>query len=159
MIDETTPLYLESAIAARLGFTRKDLKIVRRQLLRRDYDWCLRLSRIVITAPALASVLDYLMEKTPDMPRLQGVADFADCLLEPATDKNKKNGLVQLTVSRLMRNPRLLLALTPPPAQKAVTVRVRQNINFRPHMTLQARLTSNGMYEIIGHCPRFPGRH
>jgi hypothetical protein len=69
----------------------------------------------------------------------------------------EKPALVKLTVRKCWPNYKLLEAATP--AGELVTVRVNNNKNFRPNMTLQARLSAAGKYEMEGRCPRSPGRY
>jgi len=79
----------------------------------------------------------------------------------PAQSFRQHNGTVELIVTRGCLNPRILVA-TLPGAGKAqdqqVRVKVKSNVNFRPKMKLRARPIDAEFYELVGRCPRYPGR-
>lgn len=66
-------------------------------------------------------------------------------------------GPEELTVRRTYPNERILQAVTG--GGDLVMVHVKSNLNFLPQMTLKARLTRPGHYQLEGRCPRSRGRY
>lgn len=60
-------------------------------------------------------------------------------------------------------NPFILLAATgekgPSGAPVVVRVRVKNKINFRPGMEVRCKHVASDLYELVGHCPRTPGKY
>jgi hypothetical protein len=59
-------------------------------------------------------------------------------------------------------NPHILLAqdgFVASGAPRLVRVRVKTKDNFRPGMEVRARHVGGDLYELVGHCPRFPGKY
>jgi hypothetical protein len=155
------PLYFEHKVADRLGIARRDLKSVCAEILTGKKNAAGKHGReVVLTESGLERVLKHLRMALP-------TSDFdEDRVIEPGEKKEGEppalvnghsNGLTELTVYRTYPNPRLLEALTD--TEERVQVLVKNNINFRPKMKLQARLVRPGRYELEGRCPRFPGRY
>lgn len=177
MIDEPEPIYQERDVAEILGLSRDEFRHVRSDVLKKKKEWRLEGRDVVLTATGLEKILAHLkavLRGAPDdldfsralvhpltspasAPEKNGSANPTEEKESPAGSAPAPNDLVQLTVRRVYPNFRLLQAATP--AGELVDVRVRNNQNFVPKMTLQARLGPGGKYEMEGRCPRFRGRY
>ena len=88
--------------------------------------------------------------------------DISDCALENGQEPAAP-ALVELTITRIWSNPRLLQA-TRDDTGESVRVRVPKNVNFQPRMKIKARIPVNGaegpqpLYILEGRCPRYRGR-
>lgn len=60
-----------------------------------------------------------------------------------------------LVCVRTVRNPRVVLARD---GDKEAWVRVRDSKNFRPDMEIRATCIEGEMWELVGRCPRWPGK-
>ena len=162
----TSPLYLEQKISAKLGLSRDAFRHVRREVLKKGRDWSEIERHTVLTAAAVQRVLEYMQKGSS---AAQAPLDFSDCLYGASPEKNgapegeephlaaEAPALVELTVFRIYPNRGLLIATDPEGAR--VDVRVLNNRNFRPRMTLRGRLEKPGVYVMEGRCPRYPGRY
>ena len=166
----TAPLYLEQKISAKLGLSRDAFRHVRREVLTKGRDWSEIERHTVLTAAAVQRVLEYMQKGSH---AAQAPLDFSDCLYSAAPAKNgapasaepgeeqqlapEAPPLVELTVFRIYPNRGRLIATDPEGAR--VDVRVLNNRNFRPRMTLRGRIEKPGVYVMEGRCPRYPGRY
>lgn len=143
-------LYLEALLAPHLKIPKKELAAFRLAHLKKT-EWQQAGSRIQI----LQAGLDKILEKLA----AEGL-DCSCCLDVPETVTTAP---LELVITRVFPNPNLLQCLKPAegdtPAQ-TVQVRVSNNRNFRPRMTVRARPDPNfpHLYRLEGRCPRFPGR-
>jgi hypothetical protein len=139
--------YSESLLASRLTVTRSSLENFRKDALGNDDIKKIGRS-LFISEAALKKLLRQLDS--------EGL-DCSECL-----EKNgaAQNGVVELVVTRVFPNPRLIQATTD--TGEVVLVSVATNNNFRPHMTVKAHmpgpLPAPQLYRLEGRCPRFPGR-
>jgi hypothetical protein len=139
--------YSESQLVSRLSVTRSSLENFRKGALgQADVK---KIGRsLFISDAALKKLLASLGSEE---------LDCSECL-----EKNgaSENGVVELTVTRVFPNPRLIQAATD--SGELVLVAVATNNNFRPHMTVKAHapgpLPAPQLYRLEGRCPRFPGR-
>jgi hypothetical protein len=147
--------YYEAKLASALGLKRDELKFVRGDSLQKNLDWQMRGRDVVLSESGLAALKNYLGLN------LNGV-DLSGCAVEPDPQKNGAPAvLADLVVKIVYANPRLLLATTTADdgASREVRVRVKNNLNFRPRMTIKARQIGPDLYQQEGRCPRFPGRY
>ncbi len=153
---KTTPLYLEKAVAERLGISRKDARYLRVELLKKKKDWTILGRDLVLSQAALDRMVKYMRKADNDLPE---ELDFRDCrYVAPAEKKTAATtDLVTLQVHRTLANPRLLVAATA--ERELVNVQVKSNANFRPGMSLTARPAGERKFKMEGRCPRFPGRY
>lgn len=138
--------YSESLLASRLTVTRSSLENFRKGALGKDDVKKIGRS-LFISEAALKKLLRELGSEE---------LDCSECL-----EKNgAPNGVVDLVVTRVFPNPRLIQATTD--TGELVLVSVASNNNFRPSMTVKAHapgpLPSPQIYRLEGRCPRFPGR-
>jgi hypothetical protein len=139
--------YSESQLASHLSITRSTLENFRSSSLKKNDVKKIGRS-IFISEPALQKLLRELGSEE---------FDCTECL-----EKNgpPQNGVVDLVVSRVFPNPRLIEAQDPETGE-LVRVAVMRNDNFRPRMTIKARRPlpdGPQLYRLEGRCPRFPGR-
>jgi hypothetical protein len=139
--------YSESLLASRLAVTRTSLENFRHNALGNGD--VKKIGRSVfISESALKKLLAELGSEE---------LDCSECL-----EKNgaAQNGVVELVVTRVFPNPRLIQATTD--TGELVLVAVSTNNNFRPRMTVKAHapgpLPAPQLYRLEGRCPRFPGR-
>lgn len=157
-MSEAARFFHEGQVAEKLGLPRDTVAYVRSAILKKEEGhWELRGRDVVLSWAGLSALLAHVfVERDPD-PTL----DFTDC----EVTAEKKDGLVELTVKRLFPNRNLLQATLPGAGgepEHDVTVRVRDNVNFRPRMKLKARPDTTGrsaFYQLEGRCPRYPGRY
>ena len=143
-------LYYEAKLAKALGISRPEFKKLRKSLLEFETDWQMLGNQVVITEAGLLKLRVHLAAV--------GITGMAIATF-PETQVDHKpvdNGDVELVVKQVYPNPRLLLCHFPGGIQ--VRVRVPRNDNFRPKMTIKARKLTDGFYELVGRCPRYPGR-
>jgi hypothetical protein len=138
--------YSESLLASRLTVTRSSLENFRKNALG-DGDTKKIGRTLFISESALKKLLAELGSEE---------LDCSECL-----EKNgAQNGVVELVVTRVFPNPRLIQATTD--TGELVLVAVPINNNFRPRMTVKAHapapLPAPQLYRLEGRCPRFPGR-
>jgi hypothetical protein len=139
--------YSESQLASRLAVTRSSLENFRRGALGNGDVKKIGRS-LFISEAALKKLLASLGSAE---------LDCSECL-----EKNgaSPDGVVELVVTRVFPNPRLIQATTD--TGELVLVSVATNNNFRPHMTVKAHapgpLPAPQLYRLEGRCPRFPGR-
>jgi hypothetical protein len=139
--------YSESLLASRLTVTRSSLENFRKNALG-DGDTKKIGRTLFISESALKKLLAELGSEE---------LDCSECL-----EKNgaSQNGVVELVVTRVFPNPRLIQATTD--TGELVLVSVATNNNFRPRMTVKAHapgpLPAPQLYRLEGRCPRFPGR-
>jgi hypothetical protein len=138
--------YSESLLASRLTVTRSSLENFRKgELEPADVK---KIGRaLFISEPALEKLLRHLGSEE---------LDCSECL-----EKNgAPAGVVELVVTRVFPNPRLIQATTD--TGELVLVSVAMNNNFRPRMTVKAHapgpLPAPQLYRLEGRCPRFPGK-
>lgn len=153
---QTAPLYLEQKVADTLGLSRPEIQHIRKTVLKKKKDWTILGRSVVLTKDALDRIMVYLRHSTNA--RI-GEVDFADCqrAIVAPQKKESPNGFHQLTVLRIPPNPRVLSCTND--AGAIVVAQVQNNRNFRPKMTLAARLVRPGVYQMEGRCPRYPGRY
>lgn len=92
--------------------------------------------------------------------------DISACALQADNGQQPPAEIVELIVTRVFPNPRLILAKFPDDTsndvRNQVRVKVPNNINFQPRMKIRARrpLNPNGaqLYVLEGRCPRYRGR-
>ena len=93
-------------------------------------------------------------EKAPKAPEV-GVAKKM-----PGPDPAPTEAL--LAWHRPLKNPRLLIAYRagtdPTNPNNLVSVNVRNNVNFLPHMKLRVARVSATVYDLVGPLPRWRGR-
>lgn len=83
-------------------------------------------------------------------------------LQEPATPETPQPAYTPPALALLTAlphrtaNPHIIMAQNEKGV--AVRVRVKNKENFRGGMKLQATLISADYYELVGHCPRYPGK-
>jgi hypothetical protein len=139
--------YSESLLASRLTVTRSSLENFRKNALG-DGDTKKIGRTLFISESALKKLLAELGSED---------LDCSECL-----EKNgaSQNGVVELVVTRVFPNPRLIQATTD--TGEVVLVSVATNNNFRPRMIVKAHapgpLPAPQLYRLEGRCPRFPGR-
>lgn len=130
----------EDDIAQQLGLNRDEMRNLRKKHLVEGVTWMRENKRTVITAEGVTIIKTAL-----------GVS------VEHAPEKKAPGE--ELTVLRIpSRNTRILEAEKKD--GRRVRVRVHNNVNFVPGMTIRAR--TDGPYEDVmtleGRCPRFRGR-
>lgn len=139
--------YYESKVADKLELSRDDVRFLREDALKKEKgDWCQPGRDVLLSEAGLRIILDIVGYTAP-------IENFSDCLTTEKTEP------VELTVIRLYPNRRLLQASNDELGE--VTVRVSDNSNFRPTMTLKAIPPAPGkaaVYQLAGRCPRYPGR-
>lgn len=141
------PLYAEAAIALTVGLTRDEIRTARDRNLEKNVDWQMHGRQVVWTQAGLNNAID--LDLVPS-------ADYAIAIV----DEKKLPGvpdLQELQVKRVYPNPRLLLATLPNGDE--VRVQVKTNLNFRPRMMIKARCVEGTLYQLVGRCPRYPGRY
>ena len=140
------PWYYEGAVAERLGLTRSALEDYRARSLKKEGDWKKIGRSVALSEGSLKKLLGYL--GSPNL-------DCSKCLVG-------KNGAdpepIELQITRVYPNPRLLLAATE--RGEEVRVSVQNNINFRRGMKIKAHPPAGEaqLYQLDGRCPRFPGK-
>ena len=141
--------FVESMLADRLGVTRGALEEFRSHALKKSVDWKRQNRQVLLSEPAVKKILRQL--HSPDL-------DYSGC-----AEKNGEHPtpmILELTVTRVFLNPRLIQAATSTGEQ--VLVWVSKNNNFRPRMTVKAHppgpQPAPQIYRLEGRCPRFPGR-
>ena len=138
--------YYEGAVAERLGLTRSALEDYRARSLKKEGDWKKIGRSVALSEASLKKLLAYL-----GAPNL----DCTGCVVG-------KNGaepeVIELVITRVYPNPRLLLAASN--TGEEVRVSVQSNINFRRGMKIKARPPAGEvqLYRLEGRCPRFPGK-
>ena len=138
--------YSESLLASHLKVTRTSLENFRKGALQTADVKKIGRS-LFISEAALKKILHDLGSEQ---------LDCSACL-----EKNgaAQDGIVELVVTRVYPNPRLIQATTV--AGDLVLVAVPRNENFRPRMTVKAHTPAPEgpqLYRLDGRCPRFPGR-
>jgi hypothetical protein len=139
--------YLEERLAPHLDVTKNVLEKFRADVLQKK-DWRQTDRGIELSPPALQKLLEAL--GSPDL-------DCSACLATAAEPEP-----LELVVTRVFPNPQLLecaMTVNGAAAEK-VRVRVPDNRNFRPRMTIKAvpDPVFPHLYKLKGRCPRFPGR-
>jgi hypothetical protein len=110
---------------------------------------------VTISRTGLEKILAAFSEATGH-PKID-ISTFNESRPRPPIAEHKNgDGAVDLIVKRLFPNRRLLEAYN---GDQVVRVRVRDNANFRPKMPLKAKHAGGEFYELLGRCPRFPGRY
>jgi hypothetical protein len=148
---QTQNWYLESSLAFHLGISRDSLQELRKDLLKKNE--AKKFGRqAAINETGLARILKKLGSSE---------LDCTDCLLH---DRQQTNGaeVVELVVTKVFPNPRLVQAAHPTDANARVLVSVSNNRNFLPKMKLKARPPGEPpapqLYRLEGRCPRFRGK-
>ena len=157
-MSEPDRLFYEAKVTELLGLPRDTVAYVRASILKKESGhWQLRGRDVVLTQAGLDALLAHLFETAEPDPTL----DFSSCEVDP--EKKEGPDLVELTVKRTFPNRLLVLATLPDGGD--VTVRVKDNSNFRPKMKLKARppaedaTGSAAFYQLEGRCPRYPGKY
>lgn len=167
MSEPASLLYYERMVAEILGISRTDFSFLRKTHLQKKEAWQMHGRDLVLTSAGLEQILVHVKAS---LNTANGALDFTSALVpDPIAEKNDHHApeptetpsaapeLVTLTVTRTYPNQILLQARTP--GGELVDVRVRNNRNFVPRMTLNARLNPAGRYEMEGRCPRSRGRY
>lgn len=137
----------EAEAAVELGISRETMREKRTELMTEGQDWIQDGRDIKITPGALAALKDVLSDTLT--PEEKKAADEA-----PTTQGEVKT----FTVSRVTRNPKIILAKKE--GGEEVRVRVKNNRNFLPGMEVRARqdLAYDDVFVLEGRCPRYRGR-
>jgi hypothetical protein len=153
-------LYYEAKLAKALGISRPEFKKLRKSLLKFEADWQMHGNQVVITEAGIEKLRVYFAAG--------GIGSKYCEIAEAQVDYQPPTGEVELVVKQVYPNPRLLLCVFPAghgepdldkvPILQQVRVRVPRNDNFKPKMTIKARKLTDGFYELVGRCPRYPGR-
>lgn len=146
-------LYSEAKVAAKLGLGRETVRYIREEVLKKERGhWEHHGREIALSRPGLLALLLHVgAEKT----------NLDDCKF----DEQKKEGAIELTVARILPNRQLLLATLPENEGELLTVRVKDNSNFRLRMKLKAfppapnAVGIGKFYQLACRCPRLPGRY
>ena len=143
--------WLEMDLAKKFGVPVTQLAKARKSSLKEAADWARIGNRIhYTTQAAFKTALDGLGFSEAD------VTWLAVAPVEPPTSVFK-------VYSVRVPNPFILLAATGEKsasgAPMLVRVRVKNKINFRPGMDVRVKHTAADLYELVGHCPRTPGKY
>jgi hypothetical protein len=158
--------HAERELAAALGIAHDVLKEVRVQRLARATDWELVAGIVRYSAAGRAKALAALkIAEVPPAPpeavtpapgeknasaRPAAGADSA------ANDGPPARGAVrELVCLGTVRNRRVIRARD---GAREVWVRVKDSKNFRPKLRLPARHLGDDRWELVGRCPRYPGK-
>ena len=147
-------LYYEAKLAKALGISRPEFKKLRKSYLKFEDDWQMLGNQVVITEAGLVKLSVHFAAV--------GIIGSQTGIPETQVDYKPPTGEVNLVVKQVYPNPRLLLCTSigaiAGQMPEQVRVRVPRNDNFRPKMTIKAHKLSDGFYELVGRCPRYPGR-
>jgi hypothetical protein len=139
----------EQELSDRLGVSRAILKKMRGELLADD--WSADGRSIRYTEEGVAAIVGLLEKNAGGEPTL--TATVSDALA------GGPGALVRLTASRKPVNPKILLChVGEKNAGPEVRCRVRSTVNFFRGMVFSAKHVEGTLYELVGRCPRFPGR-
>jgi len=97
----------------------------------------------------LAAAREYATSLGMDWRLVAGLGDGAATPAAPVVTVLK-------TTARKTLNPHILLATD---GAQLFRVRVRKKDNFRPGMEVRCTHVGADLYELIGNCPRFPGKY
>lgn len=154
-------VYLEARLAEKLCISRKDMRYLRKEALRKRVDWTADVAdgrRIVYTEQGLGRLIEYLRATQ----NAQLPASFDDCRRGSRITRElaqlPSDPLTEMVVTRVFPNPRLLEAKKKGVGE-SVLVTVPSSKNFIPGMTLLARHTGGSHFRLEGRCPRFKGRY
>lgn len=175
-MSESTVIYYERVVGELLGISRPELTWLRKEHLKKNKGWRMEGRDVVLTQAGLDDILVRVRAShnaaggaeinfsparvpvpapAPPPPQKKGRGIRGHLLL---CDRARPPAeLVTMTVTRCYPNFRLLQARMPDGQE--VDVRVKNNKNFVPRMTLKARLNADGKYEMEGRCPRTRGRY
>ena len=150
-----TTWILEQTLAKNLGVGRAAVAEYRKNYLEKNRDWRLEKKQVELSGSAAQQISAALGASLP------GDAGPDRPLQASADNTTQVPGPVELVVSKVYPNPRLLGALTAD--GELVRVAVSRNQNFRPGMKIQARPPmpppAAQLYRLEGRPPRRPGRY
>jgi len=142
--------WLEAVLAKNFGLSVHVLAQLRYANLLEDEDWVRVKNRVrYSTLAARKTGLDILGLTEVDLPWLAVVP------VEPPTHVFK-------VYSVRVPNPFILLATSgngPTGSPVLLRVRVKTKTNFRPGMDVRVKHVAADLYELVGHCPRTPGKY
>lgn len=181
--------YPEPMVARVTGVSREVVATTRKAALVKLEDWTLVDSVVCFTAPGLKKLLSSLglaedafawegapaapgdrsatppsapsdPEKNSSVPAAVSPAGAVAARVEAAAAEVAARAAVDLTVTKISRNPTIVHA-SPGPGAEDVLVRVRTNVNFTAGMPITARAPAVGsqLYHFEGNCPRWKGRY
>lgn len=138
--------WLESEQTGKFGCTQEALHAARAELLVEGKDFVRWKRRVCLSDAGMLKLWLSFGLPAGDAPTVAG--DAKD---------EKKQALHILTVHpRKTLNPHVIQALLD---GKLCRVRVKTKINFRPSMKVSCRHIGGDLYELVGNCPRFPGKY
>jgi len=144
---KTTPGFpwLESEQTEKFGCTHKALHIARVGMLLEGKDFIRHKRRVCLSDAGMRKL--WLSFGLPEQ-------DSPVAQKEPA-----RPGPVLFTLlvhPRKTLNPHVIQAILD---NKLCRVRVKTKTNFRPYMKVTCRHVGADLYELVGNCPRFPGKY
>jgi hypothetical protein len=153
----------ENDAAAALGCSREYLRDLRKNALERDKHWTMKAREVVLTPEGVEAVREHIMlncgsEKVAVDGVVTAKIAVGAALAGILERAGKGADEIEVTVKRMVTNPRIVLADTEDGEE--VRVAVRSSKNFRPGMVVPVRAVdaASGMYELARACPRYPGR-
>lgn len=132
--------FVEADLPAQLGCSREKLAALRNDLLTRNRDFTFHKGRVCLSTFGLTRVLDAL-----------GLPEMIALPEKPAP------GPVTFAVHPRKTLHRQILLATD--GQRVVRVRVHSKENFRPGMKVTCTLIEGDLYQLVGRCPRSPGKY
>jgi hypothetical protein len=144
--------YAENEAAEMVGISRAEARRIRLGSMAEGPHWRKSGREIHLTRAGVEMLIEATAKNRP--PRGEDGASAVADLGEG--DDSGEGGAETLSVSRLVRNNRILLATTA--GGETVRVRVRDSKNFIEGMELRARHAGGDLYHHEGRCPRWKGR-
>jgi hypothetical protein len=174
----------ESRLEGRWGVARETLREARRRVLREGQEWHTVANRVVLTREGLdkmavalgipVEVADSGSKTAPSAENgTESDSEQEDGTVSGGTAEKALSGhllvgdgpftgavaaqkeAAQLRVTRLVRNPRIVLATD---GESVLRLRVRDSAKYRPGMMVSARQVQGDLWEALGRGPRWVGR-
>jgi len=146
----------EASLVGRLNISRTDLLAIRNRLLTEGQHYARVGRRVMLSDEGFALVAKSL-EMTPAEAHKAAPAGDPKNEKKPAGAAYTHDVMVYKVSPRATFNPHIVLAVNL--VGQLVRVRVKSKTNFRPGMPIKCMQVQGDLYDLVGNCPRFPGKY
>jgi hypothetical protein len=146
----------ESSLVGRLNISRNDLLAIRTRLLQEGVHYAKIKRRVMLSFTGFAMIAKSLEMTRAEADKVTGNPS-AENEKKPASGAAGCNAPVLFKVTaRRTTNPHIVMASN---GTLTVRVRVKTKQNFRPGMVVRCEHVQGDLYNLVGNCPRFPGKY
>jgi hypothetical protein len=146
----------EASLVGKLNISRNDLLAIRTRLLQEGVHFAKIGRRVMLSEQGFGLVAKSLEMTAAEADKAVGYPDQEN-QKKPAQSANGCiTPMLFKVTARKTANPHIVLASN---GEVIVRVRVKNKENFRPGMVVRCEHVHADLYNLVGNCPRFPGKY